>query len=71
MTTTELINSITCLCVEGVEVMSRCELAQAVLSEIEKFNLSNDYEYLPSMVYKCTCHPHDKVYYGCQCGGKK
>ena len=18
----------------------------------------------------CKCHPHDKVYYGCQCGGK-
>jgi len=32
----EKLESITCLCVEGVELMTRVELAEAILNQIEK-----------------------------------
>ena len=48
MTTDELISSITCLCVEGVEFMGRCELAAAILTEIEK--------YQNSQKVSCSCY---------------
>ena len=62
MTTKELIDSITCLCAEGVEVLTRVELADAILGEIKKYeNPIKD---------RCTCEIHDRVYYGCRCGGE-
>ena len=42
MTKEELLESITCLCVEGSEVLTKTELSTAILREIEKYRNRNE-----------------------------